>query len=89
MTQYRPCQVGALHPAMHYNGLFAVLGKERDGDPGHDFLHCIHCHATNFQPRSQVTFVIERDLDEAAGSWGRLEGETSPRLLVAFIVRQT
>ena len=31
MAQHRTRQVGALHPAVQYDGLFAVLGKEGDG----------------------------------------------------------
>jgi hypothetical protein len=50
--------------------LFAVLGEEGDGDPGHDSILCVHGHATNFQRRSQVTFVT-KDRGEAA-SFGRL-----------------
>lgn len=59
MTQYRSGQIGALDPAIQYDGLFAVLGQDGDGDPGHDSILSVHCHATNFQRRSQMTFVIE------------------------------
>jgi hypothetical protein len=38
--------------------LFAVLGEEGDGDPGHDSILSVHCYATNFQRRGQMTFVI-------------------------------
>jgi hypothetical protein len=41
--------------------LFAVLGEEGDGDPGHDSILCVHGHATNFQRRSQVTFVTKAE----------------------------
>jgi hypothetical protein len=44
---------------MQYDGLFAVLGEEGDGDPGHDSILGVQCHATNFQRRGQMTFVIE------------------------------
>jgi len=60
VAQHGPSQIGALHPAVEYDGLFAVLGQEGDCDPGHDSLLSVHGHATNFQLRSQVTFVIER-----------------------------
>ena len=59
MAQHGSGQIGALHPAIQYDGLFAVLGQEGDGDPGHDSILSVHCHATNFQRPSQMTFVIE------------------------------
>jgi hypothetical protein len=46
---------------MQYDGFFAVLGEEGDGDPGHDSILSVHCNATNFQRRDQVTFVIKLD----------------------------
>jgi hypothetical protein len=47
-AQYGSGKIGTFHPAIQYDGLFAVLGKERDGDPGHDSILSVHCHATNF-----------------------------------------
>jgi hypothetical protein len=59
MAQYRTRQIGALHAAIEYDGLLAVFGKEGDGDSGHSLFLCVHCHATDFQRRGQMTFVIE------------------------------
>jgi len=49
VAQCRTGKVRALHPAVQYDGLFAVLGKEGDSDPGHDSILSVHSHATNFQ----------------------------------------
>ena len=54
-------QIGALDATIEYDGLFAVLRKEGNGDPGHDSILGVQCHATNFQRRGQMTFVIEGD----------------------------
>jgi hypothetical protein len=68
MAQYCSGQVSALDPAIQYDGLFAVLREEGDSDPGHGSILGVHCHATNFQRRGQMTFVIEeRTSDEMAG----------------------
>jgi len=75
MAQHRSGQVGALNPAVKNDGLFAVLGEEGDGDPGHDSILGVHCHATNFQRRGQMTFVIEDDLRRS----GRLNSGFSMR----------
>jgi len=59
-------QVRALDPAVQYNGLFAVFGEKRDGDPGHDSILSVQCHATNFQRQGQMTFVTKWSDDEEA-----------------------
>ena len=67
MAQHRSGQVGALDPAVQCDGLFAILSEEGDGDPGHDSILGVQCHATNFQRRGQMTFVTKMTSDEAAG----------------------
>jgi len=91
MAQYRAGQISALDATMHYDGFFAILGEEGNGDPGHDSILGVQCHATNFQPRGQMTFVIEMDLRRGVGSPARLNGKGKgpDRLLVYSIVRQS
>src|SRR5450759_1678558 len=90
MAQYRSGQIGALHPAIQYDGFFAVLGQEGDGDPGHDSILSVHYHATNFQRRGQMTFVIEGGTsDEAAGRQRVFpSGQRTRRTAGYSIVRQ-
>jgi hypothetical protein len=91
MTQCRSGQVGTLHPAVQYHGLFAVLGKERDGDPGHDSILVVHYHATNFQRLSQMTFVIEgrRQTKRQVNGECSIGGRIPSNCWFYLIVRQT
>jgi hypothetical protein len=70
--------------------LFAVLGKKGDGDPGHDSILSVHCHATNFQRRGKVTFVIEGGATTKRQVAGEefVVSKSPAGLLVRLIVRQ-
>jgi hypothetical protein len=67
MAQHGPGQIGAFDPAVQCDGLFAIFSEKGDGDPGHDSILGVQCHATNFQRRGQMTFVTKTTSDEAAG----------------------
>jgi hypothetical protein len=86
MAEHGAGQIGALDATVQNYGLFAIFGKKGDSDPGHDSILSVHCHATNFQHRGQVTFVTEGD---GQGCWRVSKSrETAARLLVSLIVRQ-
>jgi len=75
---------------MQYDGFLAILGQEGDGDPGHDSILSVHCHATNFPRRGQVTFVIKGDLRRSGRSPAGFQSRQKPsQVLVYLIVRQS
>ena len=93
MAQHGPSQIRAFYAAIEYDGLFAILRQEGNCDPGHDSILCVLCHATNFQRRGQMTFVIEGGTSDEngrsmAGRFSLLIAGNPARLLVDPIVRQ-
>ena len=52
--------VSAFDASIEYDGLFAILSKESDGDPLHESVLGAQGHATNFLGWGQVTIVIEK-----------------------------
>ena len=67
VAQYSSSQMSAFQARVKDDGLFAILGKDGDGDAVHESILSIQDHATNFLCQGQVTFVIEGDLRRVAG----------------------